>query len=98
MLADTIALTACRSVACWLCRPLTVLVVQHRQQRADAHGRAFSHGNLAHHAGYWRWHLGVNLISRHLKQRLILLCALAMLLEPLTNRPFGHTLAELRHL
>ena len=44
-----------------------------------------------------RRHLGVDLVGRHLEQRLVLGDLVADLLEPLRDRALGDGLAELGH-
>ena len=66
-------------------------------RRAGRNGLAFGDDQLANRARDRRGHFGVDLVGRHLDERFVLLDAVAGLLEPARDRPFGHRLAQLRH-
>ncbi len=53
--------------------------------------------DLGEDAGRGRGHLGVDLVGRHLEERLVALDRVAHGLHPAGDRAFGHRLAELRH-
>ena len=73
------------------------LLGDHREARADRHGLALLHDDLGDEARLRRGHLGVDLVGRHLEQRLVGVDLLADLLEPLRDRALGDRLTELRH-
>ena len=72
-------------------------VGDHREARADRHRLALLHDDLGDEPGLRRGHLGVDLVGRHLEQRLVRVDLLADLLEPLRDRALGDRLTELRH-
>ena len=59
-------------------------------------GLPFGNTDLGHRAGNRRRHLRVDLVGRHLEQRLVGVDVVADRLEPLRDRALGDRLAELR--
>ena len=75
----------------------TAAVAQDREPRTDLDGVALGHDDLGQHAGGRRRDLGVDLVGRHLEQRLVERDRVADLLEPRGDRALGDRLAQLRH-
>src|SRR5690606_36725378 len=67
------------------------------QDRPHVDGLALGHSDLGHEPGLRGRHLAVDLVRRHLEQRLVELHPLADLLEPLRDRALGDGLTELGH-
>ena len=72
-------------------------VADHGQPHADLDGLALGDEDLGQDAGGRRRHLGVDLVRRHLEERLVALDRVADGLHPAGDRSLGHRLAELRH-
>ena len=72
-------------------------VADDRQAGADLDGLALGHDDLGQHAAGRRRDLGVDLVGRHLEERLVPLDLVADRLHPSGDRPLGDGLAELRH-
>ena len=70
-------------------------VADHRDHGADRDRLALLGADLGDRAGDRRRHLGVDLVGRHLEQRLVLGDGVADLLEPLRDRALGDGLTEL---
>ncbi len=73
-------------------------VADHGELRAHIDRVTLLHQDLGHRAAHRRRHLRIDLVGRHLEQRLILRHRVAHLLEPPGDRPLGDGLPELRHL
>jgi hypothetical protein len=63
---------------------------------ADVDRVALLDADLGEHAGHRRRHLGVDLVGRHLEQRLVGSDGVTDLLEPLRDGALGDGFAELR--
>ena len=74
----------------------TVAVADDGDDRADVDRLALLDPDLGERAGDRRRHLGVDLVRRHLEQRLVGGDRVADLLEPLRDRALGDGLTELR--
>ncbi len=72
-------------------------VAEHGQDGANVDRLALGHADLEHHATRGRGHLGVDLVGRHLEERLVLGDGVAHLLEPSGDGALGHRLTQLRH-
>ena len=66
------------------------------QNRADLDRLTLGHNDLGDHTRNRRRHLRIDLVSRNLKQRLILSNRVTDLLKPTGNRPLGNRLAKQR--
>ena len=73
-------------------------VTDDREVGADRHRVVLLDEDLLQRAGHRRGDLGVDLVGRHLEQRLVDLDGVADPLEPARHGPFGDGLAERRHL
>ena len=68
-----------------------------RERRADRHGFSCLHEDLDEHAVVGTGDLGVDLVRRHLEQRVVERDRVADLLEPAADRALGDRLAQLGH-
>ena len=73
-------------------------VTDDREVGADRNRVVLLDEDLLQRAGHRRGDLGVDLVGRHLEQRLVDLDAVTDTLEPARHGPFGDGLAERRHL
>ncbi len=77
------------------CRRSAVGVTDDGDHGADVDGVAFLHPDLGEHAGHRRRHLGVDLVGRHLEQRLVVGDGVTDVLEPLRDGALGDRFTEL---
>ncbi|OMC11039.1 hypothetical protein A5736_02335 [Mycobacterium sp. SP-6446] len=85
-------------LGCGLALGLLTRVADHRQVAANLDGVVLLGDDLGQHAGGGRRDFGVDLVGRHLDQRLVELDRIAFLLEPARDRSLGDALTEGRHL
>ena len=86
----------CWSGGCWCsCGRCGAACIAHPgEDGTDLNGLTFRDQDLGHHTRDGRWHLGIDLVGRHLEQRLVLGNGVTHLLEPTRNRSFGDRLTE----
>jgi hypothetical protein len=70
---------------------------QDREAGAHHDGIALRHEDLGDHAGGRSRHLAVDLVGRHLEQRLVDLHPVTHVLQPAGDRGLGDRLAQLGH-
>jgi hypothetical protein len=73
------------------------VLVDDRELSANRHSFVFGYRDAAQDPGDGRGNLGVNLVGRHLEQRLVGLNVLAFSLQPASDSALGDALAELWH-